>query len=163
MKIAKAIAVFAGIALLWVGGYLLANAGDVTTDLPSAGSTTAAITDSATIKPHKVMAYYFHGNVRCATCRRIEAFTREAIDSGFVTDLKSGDLEFRAVNIDSSQNKHFVNDYQLYTRSVVLTDLHQGKQTRWKNLDKVWMLSGKKAEFMKYIQSEVSAFLDPKQ
>jgi len=109
----------------------------------------------------KLIAYYYHGNVRCATCRRIEAYTKEAIDSAFADQLKSGALEWHVVNIDSAQNKHFVDDYQLYTRSVVLANLRDGKQVRWKNLDKIWTLVRNKPEFAKYIQSEVKLFLDP--
>jgi len=109
----------------------------------------------------KVIAYYFHGNVRCATCRTIEAYTKEAIDSAFTDQLKSRALEWHVVNIDHGQNRHFIRDYQLYTRSVVLADLHDGKQVRWKNLDKIWTLVRNKTEFAKYIQSEVKLFLDP--
>lgn len=109
---------------------------------------------------HRVVVYYFHGNVRCASCRKIEAYTKEAIDSGFAESQKSGLLEWRLVNTDSSQNEHFLKDYQLYTRSVVISDLHKGKETRWKNLEKVWELLGDQSKFHAYVQSEVQPFLD---
>ncbi len=109
---------------------------------------------------HHVVAYYFHGNVRCASCLKIEAYTKEAIDSAFGETLRSGLLEWRLVNTDSSQNEHFLEDYQLYTRSVVLSDVHKGRETRWKNLDKVWDLLGDQAKFRTYIQDEVRLFLD---
>jgi len=156
----KTSAVLLTVAFMWAGGYLLAHAGDAPTSQTTSVDTTTAAGDSVAAASHKVVAYYFHGNVRCATCRRIESYTRESIDSAFAADLKSGSLEFRAVNIDSSQNKHYIDDYQLYTRSVVLSDLHHGKQTRWKNLDGIWMLAGNKVEFAKYIDAEVKAFLD---
>lgn len=117
----------------------------------------------STTHSHQVIAYYFHGNVRCGTCRKIEAYTKEAIDSAFVKELKSGLLEFHATNIDSSQNEHFREDYKLYTKSVIVADFVDGKQVRWKNLEKIWMLTGNKAEFAKYIQTEVRAFLDTPQ
>jgi hypothetical protein len=111
----------------------------------------------------QIIAYYFHGNVRCATCRKIEAYTKEAIDSAFAKELKSGLLEFHATNIDSSKNEHFIDDYELYTKSVIVADFVNGKQVRWKNLEKIWTLTGNKAEFAKYIQIEVKAFLDTTQ
>jgi hypothetical protein len=159
----KTISVLLAIGLMWVGGYLLAHAGEAPAIQSNSTEVSPVASDSVAAVPHKVIAYYFHGNVRCATCRRIEAFTRESIDSVFATDLKKGTLEFRAVNIDSAVNKHYIGDYQLYTRSVILSDLHKGTQARWKNLDKVWMLSGNKGEFTKYIQSEVTAYLDTTQ
>ena len=30
-----------------------------------------------------VVAFYFHGNVRCATCKKIEAYADEAVQQGF--------------------------------------------------------------------------------
>jgi hypothetical protein len=108
----------------------------------------------------QVVAYYFHGNVRCATCRKIEAYTKEAIDSAFADQLKAGVLEWHVVNVDSVQNRHFVDDYQLYTRSVILADVHQGVQTKWKNLDKVWTLVRDKGKFVEYVQSEVKQYID---
>lgn len=110
---------------------------------------------------HRVIAYYFHGNVRCVSCRKIEAYTKEAIDSTFAQALKSGQLEWQVINVDSSQNEHFLQDYKLFTKSVVLSDLHDGKQARWKNLDKVWELLGNQSKFHAYIQEEVRDFLDP--
>lgn len=154
------VAVLLAISLVWVGGYLLTHAGNHPTSRNTPTDSTAVAADRLDAAPHKVVAYYFHGNVRCATCRRIESYTAQAIDSGFSADLQSGRLDWRVVNVDSSQNKHFIDDYQLYTRSVILVDLHQGQQTRWKNLDHVWRLTGNKPEFAKYVQNEVTAYLD---
>ena len=109
---------------------------------------------------HRVVAYYFHGNVRCVSCRKIEAYTNEAIDSAFGAALKSGALEWKVVNTDSAQNEHYLQDYQLYTKSVILSDLHNDKQTRWKNLEKVWELLGNQAKFHMYIRDELRMFLD---
>jgi hypothetical protein len=109
---------------------------------------------------HRIVAYYFHGNVRCVSCRKIEAYTKEAIDSAFGDALKSGRLEWRVVNTDSTQNEHFLQDYQLFTKSVVVSDERDGKETRWKNLDKVWELLGDQDKFHAYIQGEVRPFLD---
>lgn len=109
---------------------------------------------------HKVIAYYFHGNKRCPSCRKIEAFTKEAIDSAYAGDLTSGALEWRVVNTDSSQNEHYLTDYKLYTKSVILSDLHDGKETRWKNLEKVWEFLGDQKEFAAYIKGELDLYMD---
>ena len=39
-----------------------------------------------------VMVYYFHGNVRCATCRAIESQTHETVESDFASQLESGEV-----------------------------------------------------------------------
>src|SRR5512135_1005505 len=37
----------------------------------------------AGIPAPRVIAYYFHGTARCVTCKKIEAFAREAIGESF--------------------------------------------------------------------------------
>lgn len=108
---------------------------------------------------HQVLAYYFHGTRRCANCIKIESYTKEAIDSAYGEALKDSSLIWRVVNTDEEANNHFLNDYQLYTKSVVLVDMHDGKQVRWKNLEKVWEHLGDKEAFKKYIRDEVALFL----
>ncbi len=107
----------------------------------------------------KVIAYYFHGNFRCVSCVKIETLSRKAITQGFPDDLKSGRLEFRGVNVDEPQYRHFIDDYQLTSKSLVVVEINEGRQTRWKNLDKVWMLLDSEQEFVSYVRDGVSAFL----
>ena len=164
MKKATFITALAAATLMLATGYLLAGAGDAPKSEPAA--TKAAAIDSsnsAATLSHKVVVYYFHGNVRCVRCRKFEEYTGEAINSAFGDALKSGLLEWRVVNTDSAQNAHFVQDYQMYTKSLIITDIHKGKQTRWKNHDKIWLLAGDKPAFVKYVQDEVKAFLDTTQ
>ena len=108
----------------------------------------------------KVVAYYFHGTTRCATCRKIEAYSHEAVQNGFAEALKAGKLEWRTLNVEEPANLHFIKDYQLYTRSVVLASYQGDKQLRWKNLEKVWELVGDKGQFTRYVQNEVKTFLE---
>jgi hypothetical protein len=107
----------------------------------------------------KVLAYYFHGRFRCATCRKIEALSYAVVHEGFPRALKEGRLEWQAVNIDEPAHKHFVSDYQLYTRSLVLVRMRDGKQVEWKNLERVWELVGDDDAFKKYVLDELAAYL----
>ena len=66
---------------------------------------------------------------------------------------------FKAVNIEENQNKHFIQDYQLFTKSVVLVDLIKGKQRNWKRLDQTWSYLRNPAVFEKYIKDEIVAFI----
>ncbi|MDD5587199.1 MAG: nitrophenyl compound nitroreductase subunit ArsF family protein [Alphaproteobacteria bacterium] len=107
----------------------------------------------------KVVAYYFHGNYRCPTCRTIEAYTAEAINNGFDEDLKSGRVELKVVNIEEPGNEHFVQDYQLANRSVVVASYEGDNQRDWKRLDEVWQLVGNKDAFIRFVQNETAVFL----
>lgn len=118
------------------------------------------VTSEKKVTQRKVVAYYFHGNTRCMTCRRIEAYTKEAIDTGFPEALKDDRLEWQVINVDESGNEHFIQDFQLVTRSVVIEEIADGKRTRWKNLQRVWELVRNKGVFLKYIQDETRAYLE---
>lgn len=91
---------------------------------------------------------YFHNSVRCTTCHKMEKWSSEAV--------KELPVVFESVNTDEPENKHFLTDYGLYSKSVVISD---SQSEKWKNLDKIWNYVGNEQEFKMYIQSEVQNFL----
>ncbi len=107
----------------------------------------------------KVVVYYFYGTARCPTCRKFESFSNEALREAFAEALNAGHLEWRMVNIEESGNEHFVSDYQLYSKSIVIVKKQDGKQTEWKNLKRIWELVRDKEAFVKYVQDEVKTYL----
>ena len=107
----------------------------------------------------RFVAYYFMTNVRCPSCMKIEQYTSETLQRDFVDQLDAGSLEWRVVNTDEPENAHFVDDYQLHTKSVVVVELEDGQEKRWKNLDKVWELLGNRDTFQDYVAEELNAFI----
>lgn len=114
------------------------------------------------VLPNRVIVYYFHTTYRCPTCHKIENYTREAVETGFAQALKEGRLEFHAVNVEEKGNEHYIKDYQLHTKSVVVSDIKDGQEAQWKDLTKVWELTHDKEAFFKYIQDEVNLYLQGK-
>ncbi len=115
--------------------------------------------ESITSTSPAIIAYYFHGSFRCATCNKMESYAREAIDTNFKDLIDSGVLEFKAVNVEEKDNEHFVRDYQLYTKALVLSMIKDGKEVKAKNLDKIWELARNKQKFMEYVTSEINLFM----
>jgi len=107
----------------------------------------------------QVIVYYFHGKTRCYTCKRIERLTKEAVQEFFEDEIGAGFVELKVINVDEKENTHFTEDYQLYTKSVVVSHTTDGIERRWKNLQKVWELVHDEEAFEKYIRSEVEAYL----
>lgn len=107
----------------------------------------------------KIKAYYFHGSFRCVTCTNMEKYSREAIEKNFKDALTSGRLEFKAINVEEKDNEHFINDYQLYTKSLILSLVKDGKEVKSKNLDKIWQLVRNKQKFLSYVISELNEFM----
>jgi hypothetical protein len=107
----------------------------------------------------KVIAYYFHVTVRCVTCRTIESYSREVVEQKFGADIAKGRLEFRLVNLQLPENKHFVKDYQLFTKSLVLVRFDKGRQAEYKVLNNTWELVGDKSAMQAYVEREVRDYL----
>jgi len=106
------------------------------------------------------IVYYFMTAQRCPSCLKIESYTKEAVEKNFADDLNNGRLVWRMLAVDNPENYHFVRDYQLYTKSVVLVKIREGKQISWKNLEKVWYLLDDKDAFEGYITDEVKSFVE---
>ena len=110
----------------------------------------------------RVAVYYFHNTVRCATCLRMEDFSGFAIQAGFPDELKSGQIEWRVVNMQMPENKHFVEKFRIHMSSLVIVRFKDEKQVEWRNLEKIWDHVGDMNDFVKYVQSNVKAFLKAK-
>ncbi|MFA5389060.1 MAG: nitrophenyl compound nitroreductase subunit ArsF family protein [Candidatus Omnitrophota bacterium] len=111
-------------------------------------------------KADYIKAYYFHGDFRCSNCHRIEQYSKEAINKYFAKELASGELEYGVINVDRKGNGHFMEDYRLYTKSLVISRIKAGKEVEYKNLEKVWDYLGDKEAFYNYVKEEVSKFLE---
>ncbi len=107
----------------------------------------------------QVVAYYFHGKLRCKTCVGMEGMATEVLKTDFPAQLKDKTIEWRVVNYDDSANEHFIKDYQLVGPALVLVELSGGKQVRYRNLDKIWQLAHEEDEFKQYVRTQLAAFL----
>jgi len=144
---------FAGITTLFICLFMVCN---INGEEKNKGNTSNHMDKNA----RTFIAYYFHGNFRCDNCKKIEEYSREAIEKYFTDELKAKKLTFTIINTDLPEHKHFVEDYQLYTRSLVIAEFEEGKQVRWKNLAKVWDYLNDKDAFYEYVKSEIRNYLE---
>ena len=158
-RILRGVAILATALVISGIGYSAATAATAQKVAKEQAATETPTVVTPSIHPHRVIAYYFHTTYRCASCRAIEAYSREAIESAFADQIKDGRILWRVVNIEVEGNEHFVKDYALYTKSLVLVNETRGKPTRWKNLEKVWQLLQDKPKFLRYVQDETQAYL----
>ncbi len=108
---------------------------------------------------HLVVVTYFTTNQRCPTCLKIEKQTREAMESGFGREMADGLVRFRTVNFDLAENQHFIKDYDLAFKTVVVSERRAGKEGEWEKFDKVWDLVGDPPAFAAYLQEGVRKHL----
>lgn len=101
--------------------------------------------------------YYFHGTQRCMTCNRIEELARAAIQDKYAKEMADGAVVFRSVNVEEPANEHFICDFQLTTRSVVMQ-----KAGKYENFDAVWTLVRDPQKFTGYIQDGAAKMMEGK-
>ena len=107
-----------------------------------------------------LVVFYLHGSYRCATCQKLEAYTSESLQRSFADEIRDGAIDFRSINFDEPENDHLRQKYGLHSQSVVLSMETAGTESRWKNLDQIWMLVRDKEAFLAYIRDEVRSFRD---
>lgn len=106
-----------------------------------------------------VIVYYFHGNARCANCYKLEQYAREAVEGNFKTEVASGEVVFSPINVDQRENGHFVGDYQLYTKSIVVSRREGAKELSHEVLMEAWEYLGNKPKFIEYVTGRIRASL----
>ena len=110
----------------------------------------------------KIYARYMYGTKRCATCKKLEAFAKEAIETGFVAQLKDSILVWQPINYDEKENKHYIDDYKLYTKALILSRVRDGKEIDWVNLENIWKLVNNKDKYIEYVQVATRKFMTDK-
>ncbi|MBN2693835.1 hypothetical protein JXR93_04150 [bacterium] len=106
-----------------------------------------------------VKVYYFHTTGRCYSCKRIEELTKNTLETKFKKEIESKKVVFHEINTDLPENKHYLTDFKLYSKSVVVEKISDEKSENWKNLDKVWSLLKNDEQFQQYIFEEIDSFL----
>ena len=113
-------------------------------------------TPSSDTRSDRWVAYYFHTNTRCPTCRKIEANGQAAVADA----VREGRIEWRVVNYQDLVHAHFAKDFGLEFASIVLVKEVVGRPIRWKKLDQTWDFFNDPAGFTAYVQQELARFTE---
>jgi hypothetical protein len=118
-----------------------------------------ADTSASQLPEDGLVAFYFHGNVRCPTCRSIETQSHDAVIGQFADELADGRLVWLVVNYETPADAHFADEYQLVAPMVVLSQRRAGREAEWRSLDRVWELVSDPPAFAQYVEQEVQDML----
>jgi hypothetical protein len=125
----------------------------------SLGASTTAVLPEASMRlgespgpGTRVVAYYFHGRVRCVSCVRIESLSGKAIRERFPGELRSGLLSFGSKR-RKRQEPPLHRQLPPNRQSLVIVEFRDG-HSRWKNLEKVWIAD---SERFPYVRKGVSS------
>jgi serine protease inhibitor ecotin len=126
-------------------------------------SRAAAVPDAAETLPvvmgDQVIMTYFISGSRCESCQKIEALTKETAEKDFAEALAGGKLVFRVIDTGEPGHRHFIKDYQLTSKTVILSHRKDGKETEWKDMARVWDLLEDAPAFHAYLGEQIRKYL----
>lgn len=106
-----------------------------------------------------LVVYYFHGEIRCPTCRAIESQSHETVENDFAEQLRSGEMAWRIVNYEKPESADLAKKFDVHMANVVLARMDGGEIKNWKRLDQVWALVGDKPAFAEFVRTEIGQML----
>lgn len=126
--------------------------------VPSTSSVTEiaamAVGLDAKLAETQFTAVYFHAAHRCPTCRKIESFSHEAL----TPEIEAGKIAWQIADYTSDANATLVDQFKVFTSTVVLVEVKDGKVACWKNLEEVWNHTSDQADFTAFINQAWSEF-----
>ncbi len=106
-----------------------------------------------------LVVYYLHSNIRCVTCRSIEAQTHEVVQSEFAAESASGEIRWEVLNYEEPSAADLAKKFEIQMPVVVLARMEHGEIADWKSLDRVWALVGDKPAFAAFVGDEIRQML----
>jgi hypothetical protein len=126
----------------------------------SSGSALKASAVQPGTLPDRVVVYYLHGTRRCRTCMGIQATIEKTVQERFGAEIASGVLSFQEANIDTEDNKHFIQDFQLTSSSMVVTAKKGEATVKWQDCPGVWEHAHDEPALAAYAEKQIRSYLD---
>ncbi len=126
----------------------------------AAGAVAAAdLAATGALPADGVVVYYFHGRQRCYTCNKMESLADGVVLQEFGDYRRDGWVVFKAVNVQTPEDSHFVQDYALSSTAIVMVERQGGQDVRWRRLDEIWQKIRSEDQYKAYIAENLSACL----
>lgn len=77
-----------------------------------------------------VEVLYFHGKQRCVTCKAIEKYTKEVINTHFASMMRKGKVRFKEVDISTVSGEKLAEKYHVSWSSLYVNQWKNGKEKR---------------------------------
>ena len=90
----------------------------------------------------------------------IEILARKTVEDRFAWELADGRLQWRTANIQQSATQTNARHHDLVFPSLIVSEVENGVEKRWKNLEAVWDLVEDEGAFREYIEREVREYLN---
>jgi hypothetical protein len=124
---------------------------------PSQTATQSPATTGAGTTTTALTAIYFHAPHRCPTCKKIEAYTHEALQPA----IADKQIVWKVADYTASENAVMVDRFKVLTSTVVLTETRNGEVVRFRNVEEVWDHTHNQTEFVAFMRDAWNGFREP--
>jgi predicted small lipoprotein YifL len=106
----------------------------------------------------KIEIYVFHSTQRCISCVTIGKYTAETVKSHYKTELDSGKMVFKEINVDLPENRALANKFRASGSSLFINAMY-GEKERISEDTNVWRLIQNETQFKKYLKGKLDGLL----
>lgn len=144
-----------------LGVFALRRGGQPPAEAPSqhASATQGGSVDAAAAVAAKVLVTYFTNNIRCESCRTIEALALRAVAEGFPAEAAAGTVKFRVINTDLPEHEHFVDHYAITNKIVIVSHQREGREVEWTACQDVWLHFDEPEAFFAHVREPIRTYL----
>lgn len=106
----------------------------------------------------KIEVFAFHATQRCISCINIGKYTQEVINQKFASEIYSGKIVFKEINIDLPENKQMAKDYGVSGSALFINAIKDGKDNHEEDAT-VWRLVTNEAQLKTYFEAKLKKLL----
>ncbi len=107
----------------------------------------------------RVIIYYFHPTLRCASCLLAESLAHQVVEEQWKDAVDQGILQWRLANIDLPENRSLTRLFEVDSSAVVVAAVRDGRPVRWEKITQVWELVQEADAFRDRIHGQIMKFL----
>ena len=111
------------------------------------------------LSDNQVVVYYFHRKFRCQSCEVLESTLQNTLQVSYSEHFGTGRLAMCVVNLDDPVNHHYLEQFEIFSNSVVSVEKRGGKVLRFKTVESIWDVSEDGDAISHLLQTEVAGFL----
>lgn len=107
----------------------------------------------------RAVVMYFHRTQRCPTCLKMGSYTEEAVQKGFETELKTGQVSLHFIDFQDAKNAEFTKAYEVSGPTLIVAKAVGENVVEYKDLSEMWTKVRDKQAFLEYVRSHVKTYL----
>lgn len=106
----------------------------------------------------KIEVVNFFGTQRCVSCLTIGKFTKKTLETKFASELESGRIVFKEINVELPENRDIVMKYQARGSSLFINAIRGEKDDITEDVT-VWRLVNSEEQFTSYLENKLNDLL----